>query len=79
MARNLEQMGVEAIIKNLPKYLGGMDKMGKSTQKTQGIIGKIGGIAKGALQARARSPLSLAATASRLCSPIGTSMYPDDV
>jgi hypothetical protein len=26
-----------------------MDKMGKSTQKTQGIIGKIGGIAKGAI------------------------------
>ena len=45
----LEQMGVEAIIKGLPGYLTGMGKMGKSTEKTQGIIGKIGGIAKGAI------------------------------
>lgn len=45
----LEPMGVEAVIKGLPKYLTGMKRMGDSTQRTSGIIGKIGGIAKGAI------------------------------
>jgi hypothetical protein len=49
MPRNLEQMGVEAVIKGVVNYLRGMDQMGKETKKTQSIIGKVGGIAKGAI------------------------------
>jgi hypothetical protein len=49
MPRNLEQMGVEAVIKGIVNYLRGMDQMGKETKKTQSIIGKVGGIAKGAI------------------------------
>jgi hypothetical protein len=49
MPRNLEQMGVEAVIKGVVNYLRGMDQMGKETKKTQSIIGKVGGIARGAI------------------------------
>lgn len=75
MPRGLEQMGVEAIIKNLPKYLKGMDKMGTSTQKTQGIIGKIGGIAKSAVGGIATIGLAAGAAAIGGVAALGGALF----
>lgn len=41
----LPPMGVEAVIKGLPGFLRGMDQMGDKTQRTGGLLGKIGGLA----------------------------------